>query len=131
MSRPFWKAKPSGSGTDIYNNTTDLKMKMPDGVLAPTFVRSNALKEYQNSVLVGAFHNGAIYDLKLNDNLTEFVFQNQSLADLVLYKADDPPTIMFASGFAGITDIKEGPDGLIYVGWFICFKVKSKFYPFF
>jgi aldose sugar dehydrogenase len=87
----------------------------PVGVVAPTFVRSNLLKEYQNSVLVGAFHNGVIYDLKLNDNRTRFVFQNQSLADLVLNKADDPATIMFASGFDGVTDIKEGPDGLIYV----------------
>lgn len=87
----------------------------PVGIVAPTFIRSNILKEYQNSVLIGAFHGGAIYELKLNENRTGFKFENQSLADSVLNKDDDPSTIIFASGFAGVTDIEEGPDGLIYV----------------
>jgi glucose/arabinose dehydrogenase len=89
--------------------------EVPVGVVAPTFVRSDILDGYQDTVLVGAFHNGVIYELKLNDDRTGFVFENQSLADLVLNKEDDPSTIIFASGFAGVTDIEEGPDGLIYI----------------
>ncbi len=84
-------------------------------MVAPTFIRSNTLKEYQNSVLVGAYHSGAIYELKLNENRTGFKFANPSLVDSVLNRDDDPTTILFASGFAGVTDIEEGPDGLIYV----------------
>ena len=90
-------------------------LESPVGIAAPTFIRSNTLKEYQNSMLVGAFHNGAIYELKLNENRTGFEFENQSLTDSVLNKDDDPSTIIFATGFAGVTDIEEGPDGLIYV----------------
>jgi aldose sugar dehydrogenase len=90
-------------------------LESPVGIVAPTFIRSNTLKEYQNSMLVGAFHNGAIYELKLNENRTGFEFENQSLTDSVLNKDDDPSTIIFATGFAGVTDIEEGPDGLIYV----------------
>src|SRR5215217_1593309 len=90
-------------------------LESPVGIAAPTFIRSNTLKEYQNSMLVGAFHNGASYELKLNENRTGFEFENQSLTDSVLNKDDDPSTIIFATGFAGVTDIEEGPDGLIYV----------------
>ncbi|MDQ3835705.1 MAG: PQQ-dependent sugar dehydrogenase [Thermoproteota archaeon] len=89
--------------------------ELPVGVVAPTFIRSNTLKECQNSVLVGAYHSGAIYELKLNENRTGFKFANPSLVDSVLNRDDDPTTILFASGFAGVTDIEEGPDGLIYV----------------
>jgi len=89
--------------------------EVPVGISAPAFIRSTILKEYQNSVLVGAFHSGAIYELKLNENRTGFEFENQSLTDSVLNKDDDPSTIIFATGFEGVTDIEEGPDGLMYV----------------
>jgi aldose sugar dehydrogenase len=66
-------------------------------------------------VLVGGFHNGILYELKLNKDRTGFVFREPSLADLVLNKNDNKSTIIFGTGFGGITDIKESPDGLIYV----------------
>ena len=37
------------------------------------------------------------------------------MRDLVLNKNDNPSEIIFSTGFGGITDIKEGPDGLIYI----------------
>ena len=37
------------------------------------------------------------------------------LNDLVLNVDDKLTEIIFGTGFGGITDIKEGPDGLIYV----------------
>jgi glucose/arabinose dehydrogenase len=33
----------------------------------------------------------------------------------VLNKNDDNKSIIFGTGFGGISDIKEGPDGLIYI----------------
>jgi glucose/arabinose dehydrogenase len=87
----------------------------PIGAAAVSFINSPLFKEYQNSVLVGGFHNGIIYELKLNKDRTGFVFGEPSLADLVLNKNDNKSTIIFGTGFGGITDIKEGTDGLIYV----------------
>ncbi len=66
-------------------------------------------------MLVGAFHSGALYELKLNEDRTGFEFEDSSLADLVLNKEDDASAIIFGTGFVGVTDIEEGPDGLIYV----------------
>ena len=89
--------------------------EVPGGVVAPTFIRSDLFKDYQDSVLVGAFHSGALYELKLNEDRTGFEFEDPSLADLVLNKEDDPSAIIFGTGFVGVTDIEEGPDGLIYL----------------
>ena len=88
----------------------------PVGSAAISFINSPLFKQFQNSVLVGGFHNGIIYDLKLNETRTGFVFGvDPSLADLVLNKNDDNKSIIFGTGFGGISDIKEGPDGLIYI----------------
>ena len=86
----------------------------PIGVTAVSFIQSPLFKEYQNSVLVGGFHNGILYELKLNKDRTGFAFGEPFLADLVLNK-NDKSTIIFGTGFGSITDIKEGPDSLIYV----------------
>jgi glucose/arabinose dehydrogenase len=88
--------------------------EVPIGVTALSFIQSDLFKQYRNSLLVGGFHNGILYELKLNENRTGFVFKDPSLSDLVLNKGDQP-SLIFGTGFAGITDIKEGPDGLIYV----------------
>src|SRR5215204_5745548 len=102
----MWDTEDGGSVYDEINLVTPkFNRESPVGIAAPTFIRSNTLKEYQNSMLVGAFHNGAIYELKLNENRTGFEFENQSLTDSVLNKDDDPSTIIFATGFVGVTDI--------------------------
>lgn len=88
----------------------------PVGAAAISFINSALFKQYQDSVLVGGFHNGIIYDLKLNKDRTGFAFEgNPSLADLVLNKNDDESKVSFGTGFGGISNIKEGSDGLIYV----------------
>jgi glucose/arabinose dehydrogenase len=89
--------------------------EVPVGILAPTFVTSDIFEEYQDSVLVGDFHTGTLYELKLNEDRTGFAFEDPSLVDLVLNKEDNSSTIVFGTGFTGITDIEQGPDGLIYV----------------
>jgi hypothetical protein len=54
--------------------------------------------------------------LKLNKDRTGFVYGGDpSLADLVLNENDDESKIAFGTGFGGISDIKQGPDGLIYI----------------
>ena len=52
---------------------------------------------------------GILYKFELNENRDGFRFDNNELEDLVLNKEDNPSEIIFGTGFAGITDIKEGP----------------------
>ena len=85
------------------------------GVTAIHFIQSPLFKEYHNSVFVGDFHNGILYKFNLNVNRDGFVFVDEALTDLVLNVEDEVTEIIFGTGFSGITDIKQGPDGLIYI----------------
>jgi len=80
-----------------------------------TFVNSELLTDYQNKLLVGVFNFGSIHQFDLNEDRTGFVFSNPELKDFVLNRNDSPDELLFGSGFGGITDIKLGPDGLLYV----------------
>ena len=85
------------------------------GVTGIHFVESPKFSQYNNSVLVGSFHGGILYNFELNENRDGFKFNDEDLKDLVLNKDDNPNEIILANGFLGITDIKQGPDGLIYI----------------
>ena len=67
---------------------------------------------------MGDYNNGNIYFFKINGTRTglEFNDANQSgLTDLVVDNPKELAEIPFATGFGGITDIKTGPDGYLYV----------------
>lgn len=87
--------------------------------VAPTalvFFDSMRLGEkYQNDLFVADFNNGRIYHFKLNESRGGFVFQNPALADLVADTEAELEELIFGTGFGGITDLKVGPDGLLYV----------------
>jgi len=86
--------------------------------VAPTgisFVESEFFKELSNSILVGDVVNGNLYEFKLNDDRTGFVFDDPLLADLVVNRGESMDEIIFGTGFGGITDIEVGPDGMIYI----------------
>ena len=86
--------------------------------IAPTaisFVDSKYFPELKNSILVGDFNTGSIYEFKLNEKRTGFEFKDPLLKDLVVNRGESMNEIIFATGFAGITDIEVGPDGMIYV----------------
>ena len=80
-----------------------------------SFISSEKFEHLHNSVLVGDFNTGTLYEFKLNDNRTEFIFENFELKDLVLNENDFVNEIIFATGFAGITSIQEGHDGFLYI----------------
>ena len=85
------------------------------GVTSIHFIQSPLFPEYENSVLVGSFLGGLLYKFELNENRDGFRFNGDQLKDLVLNNEDNPSEIIFGTGFAGITDIKGGPDGSIYI----------------
>ena len=71
--------------------------------------------EYEDDVFVGDINNGNLYRFKLNGTRNGLLFNGSGLADLV---ADNNPELdetIIATGFAGITDLKVGPDGRLYV----------------
>jgi aldose sugar dehydrogenase len=86
--------------------------------VAPTgldFLDSSALgAEYQNDLFVGDYNNGNLYHFDLNENRTQLVLGG-GLADRALDPGDEVGDILFGTGFGGITDVKVGPDGYLYV----------------
>ena len=101
--------------TDFIYSDPEFSWERPIGVTGIHFVESSKFPQYSNSVLVGSFHDGILYHFKLNENRDGFKFDDETLQDLVLNKEDNPNEIILATGFLGITDIKQGPDGLIYI----------------
>ena len=93
----------------------EFSWERPVAVTSIHFIQSSLFPEYENSVLVGSFLGGILYKFELNENRDGFRFDSDQLKDLVLDNEDNPSEIIFGTGFAGITDIKEGPDGSIYI----------------
>ncbi|HKU49475.1 MAG TPA: PQQ-dependent sugar dehydrogenase [Nitrososphaera sp.] len=91
----------------------------PIGPTALAFLDSDALgEEYQDDMFVGDILNGAVYRFDLDQNRTSL-----ALAGVLSDKVSDVPAenegTIFGSGFGGVTDIKTGPDGALYVLSFI------------
>jgi len=85
------------------------------GPTAITFLNSSKLgKQYMNNLFVSGFHDGNIYRFKLDQNRTGL-----SLDYPIEYKVsnmkNETEALTFAKGFGGITDMKVGPDGYLYV----------------
>ena len=88
-----------------------------------TFPNSEAFDKYRNELFVGDC-NGKIWNFKLNDERTDFIFDSIHLQDLaanivtnesgenIVEPLDE---IEFGSGFGCITDIEFGPDGNLYI----------------
>ena len=93
----------------------EFSWERPVAVTSIHFIQSPLFPEYENSVLIGSFGGGILYKFELNENRDGFRFDDNNLKDLVLNKEDSPSEIIFGTGFAGITDIKEGPDRSIYI----------------
>ena len=86
------------------------------GPTALAFLNSTALgSQYEHDLFVGDINNGRLYRFQLNATRTGFVFQGAGLANLVADTAAELDEVIFGTGFGGITDIKVGPDGLLYV----------------
>ena len=63
---------------------------------------------------VGDVNTGSLYNFQLNKDRNGLALQGD-LVDKVANTDDDQTPIILGSGFGVITDIKEGPDGFLYV----------------
>jgi len=85
----------------------------PTGIV---FLDSTTLgASYENDVFVGDINNGNFYHFKPNGSRNGFVFSGAGLADLVADNSAELNETIIGTGFAGITDLKVGPDGRLYV----------------
>jgi aldose sugar dehydrogenase len=86
--------------------------------VAPTalsFLNSDKLGgQYKNDMFVGDYNYGRIYHFKLDPNRTGLSLTGP-LSNMVAETDGALQNVTFGSGFAGITDIKVGPDGYLYI----------------
>jgi aldose sugar dehydrogenase len=111
---------------------SDPKFEWNSPVVAPTavaFLNSERLgTQYKNDMFIGDFNNGTIYHFKLNGNRTELTLNrpiskntthtHNGSCNIILSNtcmSDYTENTIFGEGFNGITDIKIGPDGYLYV----------------
>jgi len=86
--------------------------------VAPTglsFVNSKEFEKYKNSLFVGDCNIGNLYRFEINSQRDGFVFNSVQLSDKVANIGDSMDEIIFGTGFGCITDVKQGPDGLLYI----------------
>jgi len=89
-----------------------------DKSVAPTallFLDSDKLgSQYQNDMFVGSVDGGRLFHFDLNDNRNGLLLKG-NLADKIATDSTEYNDILFAEGFSIITDVKQGPDGYLYV----------------
>ena len=82
---------------------------------AMTFLSSDRYgSEHRNDLIVGDANTGTIYYFKLNTNRNALQLEGE-LKDRIADNLNELKKVKFATGFGRITDIKLGPDGLLYV----------------
>lgn len=97
---------------------TDPKFSWFDTVAPTAIVFLNSLRlgeQYHNDILVGDIKFGNLYRFRPTPTRDGFSPVNPELADLVGDPQDDVQEIILGTGFGGITDLKVGPDGRLYI----------------
>ncbi|MDE1769644.1 MAG: PQQ-dependent sugar dehydrogenase [Thaumarchaeota archaeon] len=79
------------------------------------FATSPTYGKYQNNLFVGDCNNGNIYRFELNQNRDGFVFNSPQLQDKVVNYGDSMDEIIFGTDFGCVSDVTNGPDGLLYI----------------
>ena len=114
-----------------FNHTTSELVKLSKGAkysdpefewvdpVAPTalvFLNSDKLgAQYKNDMFVGDVNNGNLYHFKLSADRTKLLAPDGTKIPKKAITSDQLPVYRFGSGFGGITDLKVGPDGFLYV----------------
>jgi glucose/arabinose dehydrogenase len=95
-----------------------LSWKDPVSLTDIEFLNSSKLGiEYLNKMFVGDYKNGNLYFLSLNsdrDDLDINLYPRE-LHDRVVDSDEEYSSILFGTGFGGISDIETGPNGDLYV----------------
>jgi glucose/arabinose dehydrogenase len=93
----------------------------PVGVTDIEFLNSTKLGDkYDDNLFVGDINNGNLYFFEVNRDRTGVTFHDPRLLDLVadpVKEGEDSElsSLILGEGFGRITDIENGPDGLLYI----------------
>ncbi|MGI0002729.1 MAG: CFI-box-CTERM domain-containing protein, partial [Nitrosopumilaceae archaeon] len=98
----------------VYSNP-EFSWQKPVAPTAITFANSEPLAKFKDSVFVGDCIYGNLYKFDLNSDRNGFVFNDSALMDNVVNIGESLDEIIFGTGFGCITDLKVGPDGLLYI----------------
>jgi glucose/arabinose dehydrogenase len=83
------------------------------------FLNSSMLGDrYENNIFVGDINHGNLYFFELNGTRNGLNFDpaiQSGLEDLIANEEEELDELALGTGFAGITDIETGPDGLLYI----------------
>jgi aldose sugar dehydrogenase len=71
-------------------------------------------EEYQNDLFVADYNNDYLYIFELGDDRTKLDLEGD-LADKVANDNEELENVVLVQGFGVIADIKEGPDGYLYL----------------
>lgn len=89
------------------------------GITDIEFLNSTKLgDQYANNIFVGDITSGNLYYFTVNKSRTGLNFDSTTqhgLSDLVADNPNEVLAVTFGTGFGGITDIKTGPDGFLYI----------------
>jgi glucose/arabinose dehydrogenase len=95
-----------------------LSWKIHTALTGIEFLNSTKLgTKYANNIFVGDYKHGNLYFFQINDNRNGLKLDKfgNALSDLVVDNNQELSSIIFGTGFGGITDIKTGPDGFLYI----------------
>jgi aldose sugar dehydrogenase len=93
----------------------------PVGVTDIEFLNSTKLGEkYDDNIFVGDVNNGNLYYFEVNGDRTGVTCHDPRLLDLVADPVKEGEnselsSLILGEGFGRITDIENGPDGLLYI----------------
>lgn len=98
------------------------------GITAIRFVDSDKLGEnYQYDLFAADINNGNVYQFDLTNNNNSNTIDNKAdnkrdslllddqLSDRIANTTEESNEALFATGFAGVTDLEVGPDGYLYI----------------
>jgi glucose/arabinose dehydrogenase len=102
------------NGQSHYSNP-EFTWTEPVDPAALEFLTSSELgEEYENDMFVGDISNGTIYRFELTENRSALALEG-TLDDTIANTPEEAENAVFGTGFGGITDIKTGPDGYLYI----------------
>jgi glucose/arabinose dehydrogenase len=102
------------NGESHYSNP-EFTWTEPVDPAALEFLTSSELgEEYENDMFVGDISNGTIYRFELTENRSALALEG-TLDDTIANTPEEAENAVFGTGFGGITDIKTGPDGYLYI----------------
>ena len=96
-------------------SSPEFTWNMSVGVTALEFLKNDTLgSQYQNDMFAADYNNDYLYDFDLVEDRTRLDL-NGNLTDKVANNNKELDDIVFGQGFGIATDIREGPDGYLYV----------------